>query len=156
MKKYSFRLERILQIKEHEESEAKLAYAAVLQKKLNLEKQNEMLTGDLSSSYKEDFDSLKPGDRINMLSIQGQSGFERGVGLRIAENNRQKMEVEKELEPLLEKLKEKVKEKKKYEKLKEHDYREYKDFVKKEEIKVLDDIGTKESELMMLSKSKKT
>lgn len=154
MKKYSFKLERILQLKEHHESEAKLEFAAVLQKKLNLDQQNEQITGELSSINRSNFDAVKPGETVNMLSLKGQGDFERAAALRINANNEQKKEIEKELETLREKLAEAVKEKKKYEKLKEHDYENYKDFVKKEEIKLLDDIGTKEVELLIHGKSK--
>ncbi len=139
MKKYKFKLEKLLKIKEHREKEAKIAYAGELSKKVNMENQNKSLEQDMENAAIDEYDAHHKGDTLDFSTINSQVQFMRGSRKRIANNIQDTEAMQHGLEELRNKLIEAVKEKKKLEKLEEKEYASYRKEKKKEEIKTLDD-----------------
>ena len=139
MKKYRFKLEKLLKIREHREKEAKIAYARELQKKVSMENQNKELSDLAHRTALDNFESAQAGQIIDFNSLHNQQQFERGVGARIARNKQETAAMAEGLNELRLKLTEAVKEKKKLEKLEEKEFNAFKRERKAAEIKDLDD-----------------
>ena len=139
MKKYEFRFNKLLKIKEHKEIEAKQAYATVLRQKINIELENSKMEKDVFAAAEEDFESLKNGEPIDFLTIERQNQFSHAVNVWVKKNNDKKKSVEVDLVQLKENLKITMVEKKKIEKLEEKEKKKYHREAKKEEIKNLDE-----------------
>ncbi|MCG8569420.1 MAG: hypothetical protein MJB14_04705 [Spirochaetes bacterium] len=139
MKKRKFQFDKILKLKEHDELKAKQAYAEQLQKKISLEQQNVQLEKEVYQALKEDFDSASKGDQISHLEILLTDHFSQAAHIRMNKNDEQKESMKDHLEDLRGKLTIAMQEKKKIEKLAEKEQKKYKEELKKEEIKKLDD-----------------
>lgn len=125
MKKFVFKFEKLLKIREYEEMKAKQNYAVVLQKKLNIERDNRELEKSILNSNKELFIEQKPGEVFNAADLILYENYAKGARLKIIENNKTIQELNKELIPLKEVLLEATRQKKTMEKLKEHENDKY-------------------------------
>jgi flagellar protein FliJ len=141
MKKFKFRLDKILMIKEFYEIEAKLKYAEVLQKRIELENKNMEMEKSILSSMNELYKSKKSGDKIDFSELNFQNEYVNNLVNAIQINDRKKKEINVKLDVLKEDLIFATKEKKTFEELKKKDFGIYRDEVKKEDIKNLDDIA---------------
>jgi flagellar protein FliJ len=141
MKRFEFKLQKLLTIKEHNEQIAKERYAAELQKKIKLEIENKTLSDEIYKNTLSDYRKFNEGEIIGFDNIFLQEQFVSGTKLKILDN----ISRINDLEPLIQKLKEELteamKERKMMDKLKEHAHEKYKDLYNKHEIKVLDDIA---------------
>src|SRR4030042_3206070 len=102
MKKFNFKLEKLLAIREYKELLAKLKYANELQKKLNLENMNINLENSILNSILENYSKAKNGDVIDYNDILLQENYINNLIIIIKTNENKKNEM---LE-LLDKLKE--------------------------------------------------
>jgi len=141
MKRFNFRLERLLNIKKYKEEEAKLKYAETLQKKIMLENENKMLKEMIYNSLSNEYPSVKPGDTINFNTLNQTEKYITNAQIKIKINNNKKKIIEKELDDLKIKLDKAVKERKIIDQLKSKKYEKYKKDIKKEEIKYIDEIA---------------
>ncbi len=141
MKRFNFKLEKLLAIREYKELLAKLKYANELQKKLNLENMNINLENSILNSILEDYSKTKNGDVIDYNDILLQENYINNLIKIIKTNENKKKEMLELLEKLKEELNEKIKERKIITKLKEKKHENYKKENKKEEIKRLDEVS---------------
>lgn len=139
MKKFQFQFERLLKIKEHQEMKAKQEYAAVLQKKISLERENEEMEADIYRYNEAGFNSLEVGGKIDYLTIASQNMFEEGVKVKTAHNNLKKVELNESLGGLKDNLTAAMRERKKLDKLKEKEEAKYKAEYLKHETNMLDE-----------------
>ena len=130
MKRFDFKLEKLLTIREYNELEAKLKYARELQKKLDLENKNIDMQKSILQSTIDSYSNIKNGDIINNEEMTFQENYI---------NNLIKMI--KTLSKLKEELTEAMKKRKIITQLKNKKYEKYKKETKKEDIKRLDEIA---------------
>lgn len=142
MKKYNFRLERLLKIKEHKEKIAEENYARELQKKIIFEQENRSMEKLMEENELSEFDSLKSGDRIDFEYFHQNERYIRSLELKIYDNNIKKDQLEPVISDLKEKLVEATREKKILEKLKEKDYLKYKEEKRKHDTKFMDEMAS--------------
>jgi flagellar protein FliJ len=141
MKKFNFRLENILMLKEFYEMEAKLKYAETLQQKIELENKNIEMEKTIFSSMNDFYSEKKNGDVIRGSDFSFQDEYISNLLCAIKINDEKKEEIKIELNTLKEKLVKATKEKKTFEELKKRDKNKYKEKVRKEETKRLDDVA---------------
>ncbi|HPO50899.1 MAG TPA: flagellar FliJ family protein [Spirochaetota bacterium] len=150
MKKYNFKLERLLKIKEYKERLAEEEYSKELQKKIILERENKKMSRFIENSVEEEFFEAKVGEKIDIESFYQHERYIRSLELKTLENNQKK----EELEPVIQKLKDKLidatKEKKIMDKLKEKDFEKYKDERNKQDTIKMDEIAS----IMQINKTK--
>lgn len=142
MKKFNFKLEKLLAIREYKELLAKLKYANELQKKINLENMNINLENSILNSILEDYTKTQDGEKIDYNDILLQENYINNLIKIIKTNENKKEEMFELLEKLKEELNEKIKKRKIITKLKEKKYADYKKENKKEEIKRLDEVSS--------------
>ena len=141
MRRFSFRLERLLNIKKHNEEEAKLRYSKELQKKIALETENRTMKETIQSSLAKVNPEIRPGDKIDIISMNQLEKYITNAEKKIKLNNKKKEELEKKLEVLKLELEKATRERKIIDKLKSRKHENYKKEVKKEEIKYIDEIA---------------
>lgn len=141
MKKFNFKFEKLLAIREYKELLAKLKYANELQKKINLENMNINLENSILNSILEDYSKTKDGESIDYNDILLQENYINNLIKIIKTNDNKKKDMLELLEKLKEELNKKIKERKIITKLKEKKFKAYKKENKKEEIKRLDDVS---------------
>ncbi|OHD11077.1 MAG: flagellar export protein FliJ [Spirochaetes bacterium GWD1_27_9] len=141
MKKFSFKLEKLLKIKEHKEILAEEAYAKVLQEKVNFEMENRNMEDAIFSNLETNFNSFKDGDTIDFHNISMYERYLTALELKIEDNEIKKQELEPKLQKLKENLIQATKEKKTMEKLKEKELSNYKNEKKKHENKIMDEVA---------------
>ncbi|MBN2545280.1 MAG: hypothetical protein JXB50_05735 [Spirochaetes bacterium] len=154
MKRFNFKLEKLLALKEYFELEAKLKYAAVLQKKLALDNENKLLEKSILQNIIEDYSQAKTGERLNSDKIIQEGDYTNFCLSKIGLNNLKKEKIEIELNDLFVDLKKATKEKKTMEILKEKAYKKYKRDSNIEERKRMDDIAGQFYERNKLIKDK--
>ncbi len=141
MKKFVFKLERILRIKEHKEHIAKEQYAKVLQQKQLLEKEVDDLYSGIERAI--DSDILYESNIVDYNSLSIRDNYIKGLKIKIEQN---KTEIERLL-PTLEELREALflatKERKIFTKLREKEHIKYKEEIQLDEIKSIDDSANK-------------
>ncbi|HOJ63055.1 MAG TPA: flagellar export protein FliJ [Spirochaetota bacterium] len=143
MKKFKFKFDVLLRIKEEKEKKAKERYGFALQKKSALEIENNNLKKELINYENRYLKDKKSGDILNYNDLFIEDNYGKGIDLRIAENKKRINEIEEELVKLKEELVEAMKERKMFEKLKERKEKAYNKKVKKivekriEEISIL-------------------
>ncbi|HOV14486.1 MAG TPA: flagellar export protein FliJ [Spirochaetota bacterium] len=141
MKKYSFKLERLLKIKEYKERIAEENYAKELQKKIILEQENINMKKLVEKDIESDFINEKIGEKIDINYFHQHERYVRSLELKIEQNKAKIREYEPGIKKLQDELIEATKEKKIMEKLKEKDYEKYKDEKNKYDTKVIDEIA---------------
>jgi len=141
MKKFVFKLERVLRIKEHKEHIAKEQYAKVLQQKLLLEKEIEEFYKNIENTINGEV--FHDNEILNYDSLTIKDNYIKGLNIKIKENRERIEQIEPTLEKLKEELFQKTKERKIFTKLKEKDYQKYKEEFKIDEIKSIDDSANK-------------
>ena len=70
MKRFKFNFEKLLIIKEHFETKAKLKYAATLQKKLNYESENRNIENNINNSITDSYKKYQDGDKISFNDMK--------------------------------------------------------------------------------------
>jgi flagellar FliJ protein len=141
MKKFVFKLERILKIKEHEEDIAKEQYAKVLQQKLLLEKEINEFNRDIENTINEE--SFNENNTLDYNSLTIKDNYIKSLNIKIGENKERIEEIEPNLERLKEELFQRTKDRKIFTKLREKDHQRYKEEIKIDEIKSIDDSANK-------------
>jgi flagellar protein FliJ len=141
MKKFSFKLEKLLMIKLHNEQIAKEKYAAELQKKVKLELENTKMSEEIYASSLDEYSEISEGAIYDFNRLQLQERYITGLKLKIEDNERLKLKIEPVLQKLKEELTAAMRERKMLEKLKEKELEKYRDEYNKFQTKVLDDIA---------------
>lgn len=141
MKKFNFKLEKLLMIKEYHEMEAKLKYASELQKKIKIENENREMRKSIIETILNNYLATNDGEVINYNTLEFQDRFVNNLISRIRSNEDKNIVLEEKLTSLRNDLLEATKEKKKFEKLKEVENNKYNDKCKKEEMKEIDEIA---------------
>jgi flagellar FliJ protein len=141
MKKFEFKLEKILKIKIYQESLAKEAYGRELQKKVALEVENKEMEKEIANCMQEDFVSHKEGDVIKFEDFSASQKYIDGMKFRMSENNVKKAGMEPGLQKLKEILLATTRERKTFEKLRERSFIRYKDEYNKYQVKYLDEVA---------------
>lgn len=154
MKRFNFKLEKLLALKEYFELEARLKYATVLQKKLALENENKILEKSILQNIVDDYSQGKTGQKLETEKIIQEGDYTKFCLSKIGLNNLKKEKIEIELVDLFENLKKATKEKKTMEILKDKAYTKYKKETNIAERKILDDIAGQFYERNKLIKDK--
>jgi flagellar FliJ protein len=141
MKRFKFKLEKLLEIKKDIEFKAKLRYAQVLQKKINIEMENAAMQNSIYETINSDSMHLNSDNVLSYERMAINEKYIRGLEKKIKQNELLKLEVEKELLKLRDELIEATKEKKKLEQLEKKQFEKYKAEQKKHETKVMDDMA---------------
>lgn len=141
MKRFTFRLEKLLNIKKHLEEEAKLKYAFVLQKKINIENENRLMESQIKDGMVYDSQTIKEGEILDYKNIELSEKYIRGLVTKIKNNNIKKKEIEIELEKLKKDLEKATRERKIIDQLKDRKFQQYKKDYKKHEIKIIDELA---------------
>ena len=139
MKRFIFKFEKLLIIKEQKEEEAKLRYSKVLKEKLDLEQNNISMNNMISNIIQTTV--IDENNKINVNSMHFLEEHIDSLKMKIHFNNKKKELLMEKLEKLRQEYIEATKEKKIIEKIKENDYTNYKIDYKKEEIKKIDEIA---------------
>ena len=143
MKKFNFRLEKLLMLKEYAEMEAKLKYASVLQKKLDIENENRNIQKSIIKSLSDSYKQTDEGEAINLDLLSIQEEYITNLISKIEINDGKKQDIEKKLTVLREELTFTTKERNK-------SYLKYRKEAKKEEIKEIDDIAGKYKQIIAM------
>ncbi|MCK4797188.1 MAG: flagellar FliJ family protein [Spirochaetes bacterium] len=141
MKRFNFKFEKLLMIREYIEMEAKLKYASELQKRINIENENRVMQKSIIENILNDYLSSKEGDLIDYNNLFFQEEYINNLTYKIKKNKDLKQEIEIKLKKLREDLLIATKEKKIIAELKNKEYKKYQKVVKKEEIKQLDEVA---------------
>lgn len=141
MKRFDFKLEKLLTIREYNELEAKLKYARELQKKLDLENKNIDMQKSILQSTIDSYSNIKNGDIINNEEMTFQENYINNLIKMIKTNENKKRMMSEKLSKLKEELTEAMKKRKIITQLKNKKYEKYKKETKKEDIKRLDEIA---------------
>ena len=141
MKRFNFKLEKLLSIREYEELEAKLKYAKELQKKIDLENMNIDMQKSILQSTLNNYSKTKEGDLLNNEELIFHENYINNLIKMIKTNENKKREMSEILAKLKEELTETMKKRKVITQLKSKQYEKYKDGIKKEDIKRLDEIA---------------
>jgi flagellar protein FliJ len=141
MKKFGFKLERLLKIKEHNENLAKEAYGRELQKKISLDIENKQMEDAILNDNEKNFSMFNKGESISSNVLFMQQDYIDGLIFKIYENNIKKKEMEPNLQKLKEQLMIATREKKTFEKLKEKEFQYYKEDYRKNQTKILDEVS---------------
>jgi flagellar protein FliJ len=141
MKKFNYKFEKILKIKQYNENLAKEEYGRELQKKVALETENRFMEKEINGSMRNDFDSYNEGDVIRFEDLAQNQKYIDGLKFKIRENDEKKTLMEPGLQKLKEKLLSATRERKTYDKLKEKALLRYKDEYNKYQIKALDEVA---------------
>ena len=141
MKRFIFKLEKLLSIREYEELEAKLKYAKELQKKIDLENMNIDMQKSILQSTLNNYKKTKEGDLLNNEELIFHENYINNLIKMIKTNENKKREMSEILAKLKEELTETMKKRKVITQLKSKQYEKYKDGIKKEDIKRLDEIA---------------
>ncbi len=141
MKKFKFKLEKILSIREKEEEHAKIEYAEVLQKKIGY--QNEIETLNIEKAHYESafFENGSAGTKIDYNLFKSVDNYNRGVECRINDNLTAINNLEDELKRRESILKEAMKKRKLLEKLKEKEFNKWDIERETEETDLLDEMS---------------
>lgn len=150
MKKFNFRLEKLLMLKEYAEMEAKLKYASVLQKKLDIENENRNIQKSIIKSLSDSYKQTDEGEAINLDLLSIQEEYITNLISKIEINDGKKQDIEKKLTVLREELTFTTKERKVMDELKNKSYLKYRKEAKKEEIKEIDDIAGKYKQIIAM------
>ncbi len=140
MKKFKFKFEVLLRIKEEREKNAKEKYGMELQKKSILQIENESFKRELINYENRYLQNKKRGDILTFDDIMLEDSYSKAINLRIAENNKKIEEIDNNLIKLKEELIEAMKERKIFEKLKEKKEAVYNKKMKKIVEKRVEDI----------------
>ncbi len=141
MKKFNFRLEKLLVIREYQELEAKIKYASELQKQLNLENMNIQIQKTILKTTIDDYNRSKEGDSLNVDDIIIQQDYINNLIKMIKTNENKKNKMAESLNKLKIELMNTMKKRKILTELKNKNYEKYKKDLKKEDIKRLDEIA---------------
>jgi len=141
MKKFKFKFDILLRIKEEKEKEAKEKYGSELQKKTTLEIENERLKKDLINYENKYLQSKGRGDKLEFEDIMLFNNYSEAVNLRIVNNNKKIVEIDENLIKLKEEFLQAMKEKKMFEKLKDKREKAYLKSAKKIIEKRIEDIA---------------
>ena len=141
MKRFNFKLEKLLSIREYEELEAKLKYAKELQKKIDLENMNIDMQKSILQSTLNNYSKTKEGDLLNNEELIFHENYINNLIKMIKTNENKKREMSEILAKLKEEVTETMKKRKVITQLKSKQYEKYKDGIKKEDIKRLDEIA---------------
>jgi flagellar FliJ protein len=141
MKKFSFKLEKILKIKQYNENIAKEEYGRELQKKVALEIENREMETEIVRCMQGSFAGYTDGEVIKFEDISASQGYIDGMKFKMLENDDKKTRMEPGLQKLKEKLLAATREKKTYEKLKEKAFLRYKEEYNKYQVKSLDEVA---------------
>ena len=141
MKRFKFKLDRLLMIKEYVEMDAKLKFASELQSKLSLENENSDMKKSILECILNNYSSYNIGDNLNYNDLLFQEQYINSLIYKIKNNKNKTIEIEKRLIELREALNNAAKEKKKISNLKTKEYKKYKKESKKQDIKNIDEIA---------------
>ncbi len=141
MRRFVFKLEKLHEIKKDIEFKAKLKYAFVLQKKINLEMENADMKKNIYQTIVNDNRNLNNLNAFDYTSMDINQKYIKGLESKIKKNDLLKIEIENELEKLKNELLEATRERKKLDQLEKKQHEEYMDKLRKHEIKQIDDIG---------------
>ena len=141
MKKFNFGLEKLLMIREYIEMEAKLKYASELQKKILIENNNRSMQKSILESISNSYLTAKQGDLLDSNQILSQEAYINGLLSLMKNNENEKKDIDTKLLKLRENLTIAKKDKKVIDELKNKQYRRYKEEMKKEETKNIDEIA---------------
>jgi flagellar FliJ protein len=133
MKRFEFKLERILHIKEHLETLAKQKYAVILQKKVSLEVE----IREMEASIEQTINSL--GGTAGASSLMMSDSYIRGLEMQIENNHAKINELEEELHARRAELDEAMKERKTMETLRDKSFENYKVEYRKHENSLTDE-----------------
>jgi flagellar protein FliJ len=139
MKKFNFRLQKLLMLKEYAEMEAKLNFAKEMQKKNILETENREMRKSILESILNSYMSLKEGSTIEYNDVELQEKYLSSLTAKISFNEIKKKEIELNLIGLREKLITASRDKKVMDKLKENAQKDYRKEYNKDQIKKLDE-----------------
>lgn len=132
MKRFKFRLDKMLAIKEYNELNAKLKYASKLQEKFSIEDENKRLENYIF----EKINSTASNDILTQASFSD-------IFLKKIKLNKEKLyKVNNELNERFKEYREARKEKKTFEHLKENEQKRYKKELNRYQTKLLDDMSS--------------
>jgi len=97
MKRFQFRMEKILKIKEHIEMEAKLKFASVMQQKNKIEIENKQMNIYIEESMETGY-SVKGSNELNFFNIQLHEEYIGNLLKKIEINNLKKKVLEEKIE----------------------------------------------------------
>lgn len=148
-KKFKFRLEPILRLREYSAEQAKQSLAQIIKLKIDCENKILALSDDLENSFKVEYASN------TVYYMQTINHYRENIKLEIGQINK-KIDQLVEIENVRRKiLAEKMKEQKIFEKLKDKDKIKYKFEVDKEEQKFIDEIAVTRFQLKSDFRSEK-
>ena len=143
MKRFKFKFDKLLMIREYMELKAKLNFAAELQKKLKLEHMNrEMQKSILKTINASYHGSQKIGDKINISQLSLENEYIDDLMSMISINDDKKQALDTTLNKLRNKLAEASKEKKIIDELKNKAFQRYLKEYKKDELKSIDEAAS--------------
>ena len=102
MKRFNFKLEKLLTIREYKELEAKLKYAKELQKKINLENMNINMQKSILQSTQDNYSKAKKGDLLNTEELILQENYINNLIKMIKTNENKKSKMSEDLNKLKE------------------------------------------------------
>lgn len=126
MKKFNFKLDKLIKIREHQEKIAKDHYFRVLQKKVRMENENTQMAGEIEENLFEESRYFSEKKEFGYQDIFLFEQYRKGLELKINENNIKKEELKPELEKLRQELLIATRKKKVVEKIKEKQFADYK------------------------------
>jgi flagellar export protein FliJ len=141
MKRFSFKFDKLLAIREYKELEAKLKYAKELQKKINLENMNINMQKSILQSTQDNYSKTKDGELLNTEEMILHENYINNLIKMIKTNENKKNKMNNDLNKLKEELTESIKKRKVITQLKNKKFEKYKEEIKKEDIKRLDEIA---------------
>lgn len=141
MKRFNFRLGKLLTIREYKEFEAKLKLAQVLQQKVKLEIENKMIQKSIEESMYSSYKNFKTGEKIDYNVVNFEDEYINGLLKKITINESKKFELDLKLNKLKEEFFEARKERRIIDELKKREFNKYRKEEKKQDIKKLDEIA---------------
>jgi flagellar protein FliJ len=141
LKKFQFRLERLLSIKKHQEKEAKIKFAVQLQKKMKLVNQNEQFRQFIMDSLLEKDLSEYDEHQIDQSLLHLKDEYVKSLSKKMVDNTLQYEAMDNILNQLKNELTEAMVERKMLDELKKKKFKKYLKEQKREEINKLDDIA---------------